>query len=101
MSLAVRPIVMAAFGLLLGLGLCACVADVGYGGGIRTGYMGDYYEPNYYEPYGYEYGTGVRNYRVGPPRGGEHRVDKPTTHAYHPAPLSRPTPSIPRHSRGH
>jgi hypothetical protein len=74
--------------------LAACVTGVGYDGEVEGGYG-----PGYLEPYGYEYGGWGDGYLVGPGRGGERRG--PTSpHAYHSAPQSRPTPSIPHGARG-
>lgn len=72
-----------AIGLLLFTGLCACLT----GGG---GYIGGVYEPG-----GYDYGGWGGNYQVGPPRGHEHRPQRPQAHAYRAAPQTRPIPSIP------
>jgi hypothetical protein len=74
------------------LNACA-VTGVGVDGSVGVGY-----DAGYYEPYGYEYGGWGRGYRVGPGRGGDPRGDHPS-HSYRPAPASRPTPSIPSHSR--
>lgn len=96
MSIANRRFAAAGLGLLVVTGLCSCVAGVGYEGGVSATYLG-----GYYEPYGYQYGGWQNGYRVGPPRGGERRLDQPSTHPYRSAPQSRPTPSIPTRSRGH
>jgi hypothetical protein len=83
-------------GLLLLTGLCGCVATgPGYDGG------GVVYVGGYYEPYGAEYGGWGRGYHVAPPRGGERRPDHAEPRAYHPAPSSHPTPSLPTHGRDH
>jgi len=78
--------------LLAALGGCAAVG-VGYDGNVGGGYIG-----GYYEPYGYPYGGWGPGYRVGPPRGVVHRA-QPRQRPYRPAPLHRPTPSLP--SRPH
>lgn len=83
------------------LGLTGCVAGVGYDG-PGPGYDTDVrlgYGVGYYEPYGYAVGGWGGGYRVGPGRGGERRGDG-GGHPYRSAPESRPTPSIPRGSRG-
>jgi hypothetical protein len=86
-------IALGAFALTM---LYACAVDgVGVDTTVGVGYVG-----GYYEPYGYEYGGWGGGYRVGPGRGGDRRGDHPS-HSYRPAPASRPTPSIPRESRGH
>jgi hypothetical protein len=86
------------------------------------GTVGAEYDAGYYEPWGYDYGNWGYGYRVGPGRGGDRRGDygrggdqrggdhggdqrgagERGAHppAYRPAPASRPTPSIPRGSRG-
>jgi hypothetical protein len=82
------------------------------------GTVGAEYDAGYYEPWGYDYGNWGYGYRVGPGRGGDRRGDygrggdqrggdqrggdQRGGHppAYRPAPASRPTPSIPRGSRG-
>lgn len=79
--------------------LYACVAGGGYEGGAEVSYGADFYEP-----FGYEYGGWGRNYRVGPPRGGERRREHPGgghPPPYHPAGPSRSVPSIPSRPRGH
>jgi len=80
--------------------LQACVADGAYyeGGGAEVTYGADFYEPS-----GYEYGGWGPGYRVGPPRGGDHRHDHPGggRPAYRPAAPSRSMPSIPSRQRGH
>jgi hypothetical protein len=77
------------------------------------GTVGVDYDAGYYEPWGYDYGGWGHGYRVGPGRGGDRRGgdrrggdshggrggDHPAP--YRSAPASRPTPSIPRGSRGH
>jgi hypothetical protein len=85
------------FGLLTALNGCV-VGGAGYAGGVGVAYGADYYEP-----YGYEYGGWGAGYHVGPPRGGDRRPDHSgNSHppAYHPAPPSRSTPSIPSRPRG-
>jgi hypothetical protein len=72
-----------ALGLLLFTGLCACLT----GGG---GYISGVYEPD-----GYGYGDWRPGYQVGPPRGDEHRGQRPQPRAYREAPRTRPIPSIP------
>ena len=83
--------------------LYAC-AVTGVGGTVGYGY-----DAGYYEPWGYDYGGWGYGYRVGPGRGGDrrggdsHGGDSRGGHQsrpYRPAPESRPTPSIPRGSRG-
>jgi hypothetical protein len=83
--------------------LYAC-AVTGVGGTVGYGY-----DAGYYEPWGYDYGGWGYGYRVGPGRGGDrrrgdsHGGDPRGGHqsrSYRPAPESRPTPSIPRGSRG-
>ncbi len=75
--------------------LYACeVTGVGMDATVGVGYDADYYEP-----YGYEYGGWGSGYRVGPGRGGDRRGGHPSR-SYRPAPMSRPTPSIPHGSRG-
>jgi hypothetical protein len=87
--------------MTLGLGalalvlLHACaVGGVGVDGSVGVGYVG-----GYYEPYGYDYGGWGGGYRVGPGWGGDRRGGH-SPGSYRPAPASRPTPSIPRGSRG-
>jgi hypothetical protein len=76
--------------------LHACAVDgVGVDGSVGVGYVG-----GYYEPYGYDYGGWGGGYRVGPGWGGDRRGGRPPPGHYRPAPASRPTPSIPRGSRG-
>ncbi len=75
--------IVRALGLLLFTGLCACLT----GGG---GYIGGVYEPS-----GYDYGRWRPGYYVGPPRGGEHRPQRPQARSYRAAPQTRPIPSIP------
>jgi hypothetical protein len=74
------------------------------------GTVGVDYDAGYYEPWGYDYGGWGYGYRVGPGRGGDRRGGdwhggdrRGGAHPapYRPAPASRPTPSIPRGSRGH
>jgi hypothetical protein len=99
----------AAVGALAMTLLNACTVT---GVGVE-GTVGADYDAGYYEPYGYEYGGWGDGYRVGPGRGGDRRGgdqrggdqrggDQRGAHppAYRPAPASRPTPSIPRGSRG-
>ncbi len=74
--------------------LAACVTGVGYDGDV--GYD---YGPGYLEPYGYDYGGWGPGYAVGPGRGG-YRRGAGSSHTYHSAPQSRPTPSIPHGARG-
>jgi hypothetical protein len=116
--------VTAAVGALAMTLLNACTVT---GVGVE-GTVGADYDAGYYEPYGYEYGGWGDGYRVGPGRGGDRRGDdwhggdrgggdrrggdqrggdqrggdQRGAHApaYRPAPASRPTPSIPRGSRG-
>lgn len=61
------------------------------------------YGVDFYEPYGQDYGGWGPGYMVGPPRNGDRhfttRHFSPSPHAYRPAPLSRPLPSLPTHSR--
>ena len=95
MSNAIRRATLAGIGLLVLAVLGACVVGSGYSADV--GVVG--YSPGYVEPWGYEYGGWREGYRVGPPRGGERRPASPP-HAYHGAPASRPTPSIPTRSRG-
>ena len=67
----------------------------GYDAGVGIGL-------DYYEPYGDAYGGWGPNYRVGPPRGGDHRPDRggqPHPHAYRAAPASHAMPSIPSRPR--
>jgi hypothetical protein len=85
--------------LLLGTGLVvatliSCVTGIGYDGDVGGGYS-----PGYIQPYGYDYGGWGDGYLVGPGRGGDRR-GPPSGHSYRSAPQSRPTPSIPRASRG-
>ena len=100
------------------LNACA-VTGVGVEGGAG-------YDAGYYEPWGYDYGGWGYGYRVGPGRGGDRRHDGGgdghqdgggdrrhdgggdrhqggggASHTYRPAPVSRPTPSIPNRPRGH
>jgi hypothetical protein len=76
--------------------LQACAVEgVGVDGSVGVGYAG-----GYYEPYGYDYGGWGGGYRVGPGRGGDRRDGHAPPRSYRPAPASRPTPSIPRGSRG-
>jgi len=91
-----RRIAVAGLALLAAAGLSGCVAGIGYDGGVRATYLG-----GYYEPYGYDYGGWQNGYRVGPPRGGEHRPDQASTHAYRSAPHLHSVPSLPRRTRGH
>jgi squid-like protein/heterogeneous nuclear ribonucleoprotein A1/A3 len=84
--------------LLLGAGLVvatlgSCVTGIGYDGG------GGGYSPGYIQPYGYAYGGWGPGYVVGPGRGGDRRGPQ-SSHSYHSAPQSHPTPSIPRATRG-
>jgi hypothetical protein len=88
--------------MVVGLGalalvvLQACAVEgVGVDGSVGVGYTG-----GYYEPYGYDYGGWGGGYRVGPGRGGDRRGGYAPPRSYRPAPASRPTPSIPRGSRG-
>jgi len=82
---------LTALGLLLLALLSACaVAGEGYVGGV--------YESEY------DYGGWRHGHHVGPPRGGERRVERASPRAYRPAPPSRSVPSIParrRDSRPH
>jgi len=74
-------------------------AGPGYGDGGGYGYGG--YDVDYYEvdggAYG-DYGGWGHGYRGGPPRRGDARGGG-AQHAFHPAPASRPTPSIPSRAR--
>jgi hypothetical protein len=78
----------------------ACTLEPGYGydGTANIGVGIDYYEP-----LGFDYGGWGGNYRSGPPRGGVrtfHDEGGRASHAYQPAPSSRPMPSLPTGSRG-
>jgi squid-like protein/heterogeneous nuclear ribonucleoprotein A1/A3 len=73
--------------------LASCVTGIGYDGEVGV------YSPGYIQPYGYEYGGWGPGYAVGPGRGGDRRGPE-SSHSYHSAPRSRPTPSIPRATRG-
>ena len=93
----------AAFGALALTLLNACAVT---GVGVDET-VGVDYDAGYYEPWGYDYGGWGYGYRVGPGRGGDRRRDDGDRHgngdhsrSYRPAPASRPTPSIPRGSRG-
>jgi len=94
----IRWTLRAVIAMLL-MALSGCVAE---GGGMAVRYNADYYEP-----YGYDYGGLRPGYQVGPPpRGGyDYPVRSephPSPPAYHPAPSSHPTPSIPtRPHNGH
>ncbi len=85
--------------LLVFLSACA-VTGVGVEGSV--GYSG-----GYYEPYGYDYGGWGGAYRVGPSRCCDHRGDHVNrgragrAPAYRPAPVGRPSSSIPGRPRGH
>jgi hypothetical protein len=95
MSALVKHWTAAALGGLAVVVLCACeVSGVGVDGEVGVGY-----DAGYYQPYGYDYGGWGGGYHVGPGRGGDRRGGQPS-HAYRPAPASRPTPSIPSRSRG-
>jgi hypothetical protein len=94
-------------GLAVSLGMLAltllqacAVEGVGVDGSVGVGYTGGY-TSGYYEPYGYDYGGWGGGYRVGPGWGGDRRRGgHAPPRSYRPAPASRPTPSIPRGSRG-
>jgi hypothetical protein len=99
MSRVLRGCLAGALGIGLLTLLNGCVAGgVGYeeGGGVA-------YQADFYEPYGYEYGGWDPGYRVGPPRGGFRRPERPGNSrppAYRPAAPSRAMPSIPSRPRG-
>jgi len=87
-------------GILVLTLLQGCV--VGGGGYYDGGGAEVTYGADFYEPYGYEYGGWGPGYRVGPPRGGDHRPDHSGARAppaYRPAAPSRSMPSIPNRSR--
>jgi len=90
MNIVARRWTVRTLGFLLLTALSAClVPDVGYVGGV------------YVAP-GYDYGGWGSGYHVGPPRGGERRLERPSPpRAYRPAPQSRPAPSIPTRPRRH
>jgi hypothetical protein len=82
--------------------LMSCAGGYVYGDGVGV-------DLDYYQPYGYYggYDGGWEpGYVVGPVRGGDHRFDHGgghdggRTHAFRPAPASRPMPSIPTGGRG-
>jgi len=99
MKAAVKRAFTAALGAAIFTLLQGCV--VGGGGYYEGGAVGVSYDADYYEPYGYEYGGWGGRYRVGPPRGGEHRPDGGGRQApsYRPAAPSHSMPSIPSRSR--
>jgi len=95
MNRPLRRLASLSAGLALAASLASCIAGVGYGGDYGVGG----YSPGFVEPYGYDYGAWGGEYRVGPGRGGDRRSSR-ESHAFHGAPRSRATPSIPRGSRG-
>jgi hypothetical protein len=89
-----------ALGVALLVLLQGCV--VGGGGYYEGGGADVVYGADFYEPFGYEYGGWGRGYRVGPPRGGEHRPDHSGgrgSPAYRQPAPARSMPSIPTRSR--
>jgi len=92
---AVRPFAVA---LVLATVLATGCVVGGGGGGRYDDTVGVSYGVGFYEPYGYDYGGWGPGYRVGPPRGGDHRRDRPSRPYHVPEPSHR-TPSIPTHSR--
>ncbi len=94
MSISLRRLGPVLLGLAMLTLLAACVASVG----TSVGYTDDVYVGPDYDG-GYVYG-GWDRYHVGPPRGGERRVEE-RAHSYRPADRGRPTPSIPNHARHH
>lgn len=96
MSINSRSLRIAGLAVLVAGGIYGCVATgVGYDGNVDVGVSA-----GFYEPYGYAYGGWGPGYYVGPGRGGERRGAPGRTHNYRPAPASRPSPSLPSHSRG-
>jgi hypothetical protein len=90
MSIAARSVRVSVLGFLLLAVLSACLVS------------GEVYDPGVvYAPAGYTYGGWGPRYHVGPPRGGEYQRQRPPSHAYRPAPQSRPIPTIPTRPYGH
>jgi hypothetical protein len=88
-----------ALAMLLLVVLCGCAyPGVSYGGAVAVDFE-DGYPGDYFEPYGFEYGGWGGGYRVGPPRHGGRRLERPGR-PYHAPPPSRPMPSIPSRPRG-
>jgi hypothetical protein len=82
-------------GLLLFMGLCACIATgPGYDGGVGVAYVG-----GYYGPVGHDYNGWGPGYYVAPPRRGERRPEPARPPVYRPAPRTYQTPSIPTRPR--
>lgn len=77
-----------------------CIMSDGGYGYDDGGYAG----PGYYDSFGVDYGGWGPGYHVAPYRGGDHRGGGAGGHAggpsYHPAPASRPVPSLPRGGGG-
>jgi hypothetical protein len=97
-----RSAIAVAIGLSIVLSFGCVVGGDGYGYGYNDN-VSVGIGLGYYEPYGNYYGGWGPGYRVGPSRGGNFRPDRgsghPAPHAYRPAPLSRPMPSIPARPR--
>jgi hypothetical protein len=93
MSAMLRSLRAGTLGMLLLVGLGACVVD----GGPYEG--GAYYDMAYYEPFPFFYGGWIENYYVGPPRGGDHRRPLPGPLPFRPAQPFRPVPHIPSNPR--
>jgi hypothetical protein len=91
MNTPLRRLGFCAVGFLMLAALSACLVPTG----------GEYVAGGYYEGPGYVYGGWGAGYHVGPSRGGDRRSDNSSPRAYRAAPRTRPTPSIPTHSRPH
>ena len=90
-----KPIALA---ITMLVACCSCAYPSDYEGTVMVDYE-DGYPGDYFEPYGFEYGGWGGGYRVGPPRHGERRLERPGR-PYRVPPPSHSMPSIPSHPRG-